>query len=238
MKESWTECEEKKFASISILMDELFIYQYQKYKTVLNLLKREKITKRKKRDINGSGKKFNKYYFTLFCWKNTHTNKSLLYYHNWKKPEQQQREQHYQQTNSVESNEPNKRWNRKIDFKWIQPDCVRCECITICRTKLNQRVRIVKLREFNQPEPIPCFWNSIIIKYKLNGTEWQFHFINFDFISNAFYPYVVVIDVDKTPLSANIKEKIVIISHFSYWWGERLYEKNSSVSTFLSFEKG
>lgn len=114
MKESWTECEEKKFASISILMDELFIYQYQKYKTVLNSLKREKITKPKKRDINGSGKKFNKYYFIFL-----HTNKSLLYYHNWKKPEQQQREQQYQRTNSIESNEPNKRWNRKIDFKWI-----------------------------------------------------------------------------------------------------------------------
>lgn len=37
--------------------------------------------------------------------------------------------------------------------------------------------------KFSRPKPIPCFVFSIIIKYKLNGTKWQFHFINSDFIS-------------------------------------------------------
>lgn len=38
----------KKFASISFSMDELFIYQHPKYKTVLYLLKRKKFIKPKK----------------------------------------------------------------------------------------------------------------------------------------------------------------------------------------------
>lgn len=79
--------------------------------------------------------------------------------------------------------------------------------------------------ELSKNKKIQSTRANSIIKYKLNGTKWQFHFISFQ-----CFPYAVVVVDDKTPLSVNIKKKIVIISHFSHWWGESLlYTKESRV---------
>lgn len=83
------------------------------------------------------------------------------------------------------------RWMcRKIDFKLIARLCVGTNNNNdtpseIESTRLNCQMesKFIRPTSKQKQKPIPRFVFSIIIKYKLNGIKWQFHFINFDFIS-------------------------------------------------------